>query len=398
MPSQLLHPLGNLDKSMIEHWKKQLGTAQMGFQTIPSTRRSNVALYETKSKDLKINKDAKVILHAYGNGDCAENHLYELSHVQRKNPGAIVAGMNFRNVAASGPGNVQTEQDWIDDVIAAVNHYRKKGIPLKNILLHGHSMGGAVMTLAAAQIYQTEIEKLKKPEEELTEAQKLNACPRLFNNRSFANLADEVMVSILGGFGTGLIVALMAVAVAMLLPFAGYTIPPLYIGAVAGGFVTSGLLFPQLPEFFLRPVLNTLLWLGFGRMDAFAAYQSLPEKAKDLIVAKDDGVIKQRATIHYKLKSQRQDIKKELREKIKKETNLSKKYQLIDKLTDLKDCKVQYSESGKKDIQPSVEAHNVPLSMLNTYHKMRGSKAKSSLTQVSGERVLNNKSKKLLSI
>ncbi|MGE4349172.1 MAG: hypothetical protein AB7D28_05365, partial [Candidatus Berkiella sp.] len=356
MPAQQLYPAAPHDPanqsysdSISSHLKliKSSGNAQIGVRQFCSTT------------NLKITPDTKVILHAFGNADCVENHQFELQEASYSYKETIVAGMNFRNVGKS-QGSVSSEKDWVDDAVAVINHYRSLGIPLKNILLNGHSLGGAILTMAASTIYKEELAALQKSKKTITDNDKNECSPRLINNRSFSTLADEIMVSILHGLGTGLLTGTIYGLLATLF----VTTSTAWI--IGGTLLASGLIYPQIPEFFFRPILNTVLWLSFGRMDAFSAYQALPNEAKDYIIAKDDGVICERATIHYRLKSQRKTQKKELRKEISNTSDENEKVSLYARLLNIKDCKLRFTA----DNSISVEAHNCPMNYLKTFHKL----------------------------
>lgn len=390
MPSQLKY--ADQTRNQLNYFLAQYG-GLIRFQNISTTMESQAALFEY-SNDNRIGKDTKVILHTYGNGDCAENHLQELVEMGKENPNMVIAGMNFRNVASSGASPVHSEQDWIDDILRVVEHYRKKGISLNNILLNGHSLGGAIATMAAAQLYQQELKKAGKSETDLSAQQKLEYSPRLLNNRSFSSLADEIMISLLKGSGTGMIAATLFASVAAI--FATTTVA----GAIAAGILTVGVVYPQAVEFFVRPFLNALLWTVFGTMNAFNAYQALPEGAKDYVIAKDDAVILERATIHHQLKTQRKAQKQKLKEIVMsdKKCPLVQKRDALSALLNIKDCKLVFADDGKL----SLEAHNNSLSLLKTKHQVR--KLKVPLceaimgddVQVTGAYVLNQKIQKLL--
>lgn len=381
MPAQQLHPAAahaqaNQSDSddILSNLKfiKSSGNAQIGVRQFCSTT------------NLKITPDTKVILHAFGNADCVENHQFELQQESFAYNNTIVAGMNFRNVGES-QGTVSSEKDWIDDAIAVINHYHALGIPLKNILLNGHSLGGAILTMAAATVYREELAALQKSKKNISDPDKNECSPRLINNRSFSTLADEIMISILRGFGTGLLTSIIYGLLATLF----VTTSTAWI--IGGTLLTSGLIYPQIPEFFFRPILNTVLWLSFGRMDAFSAYQSLPNEAKDYIIAKDDGVICERATIHYRLKSERKTQKQELRKQISNASDRDEKASLHARLLNIKDCKLRFAA----DNSISMEAHNCPMNYLKTFHKLRDGTTPNN-HQTSGDIVMDNKCKKLL--
>lgn len=262
----------------------------------------NVYQYPRDKND--ISAETKVMIHAVGNGDFAEFFHHKMRELANKNAtkNVVVVAMNFRNVSNS-TGTVTSENDWIEDATLVIDHYRARGVPMNNILLNGHSLGGAILTMTAAKVYQRDLAALQRSNPNATQAQKNNCAPRLINNRSFSNLADELMISFLGR-RTGLLSGILTgLAVWTFLPFSTSLL-------IASGMFASGFVYPQIAEFVLRPVLNGLLWLGFGRMDALSAYKSLPTEAKECIIAKDDAIIHERATIHYNLRAERKAQKR----------------------------------------------------------------------------------------
>lgn len=161
---------------------------------------------------------------------------------------------------------------------------------------------------------------------------------------------------------------------------------------MGGALFICGLIHPQIPEFFFHPILNTVLWLNFGRMDAFKAYQTLPNEAKDYIIAKDDSVIRERATIHYRLKGERKTQKQELRKQISNTSDRNEKASLRARLLNIKDSKLRFAD----DNSISMEAHNCPTAYLKTFHKLRNED--SHHNQINGDIVMDNKCRKLLKL
>lgn len=374
MPAQQLHPAAH---------PAQINEPNPFLKFVKSTGDAQIGVYNVSCTENKITPDSKIMLLAFGNADCAESHLFDLVGVGEN---TIIEAMNFRNVGKS-QGSVSSEEDWVDDAIAVINHYRALGIPLKNILLNGHSLGGAILTMAAAKVYKEELTALEKTKEIITDADKNECSPRLINNRSFSTLADEIMISLLRGFGTGLLTGIIYGLLATLFVATNTA------WIIAGGLLACGLIYPQIPEFFLRPILNTVLWLTFGRMDAFSAYQTLPSEAKDYIIAKDDGVIRERATIHYRLKDERKTQKQALRQKISNTTNQDEKATLEAKLLNIKDSKLRFAA----DNSLSIDAHNCTETYLKTFHKLRNDSVPNN-NQIRGNVVMKSKAKRLLNI
>ena len=169
------------------------------WRRIPSTRDATIRFCQVKSKRNRLPlKHQKIIIHAVGMHSSFEHQLEKYHNEVEKFPGIIAVGFNFRNVHNS-TGIPQSEDDWVDDVIAVVNYFHRKGIPLNNILLQGESLGAAILTLAAAKIYEEErIKARAKGKEEKAHSVKL------INLRSFSNFATEVVVSYLQGLSQAL--------------------------------------------------------------------------------------------------------------------------------------------------------------------------------------------------
>ena len=397
MPAQWQFPK---DPNFLPGEKKLIGGV-LSKRHIDSTREAKVALFEIHPQHTT--RSSRVILHGFGNADCVENHIDELSAThQNLFPEAIVSGMNFRNVNSSGPAKVFSEEDWVDDVIAVVNYYREQGIRLKNILLSGHSLSGAIFTMAAAQIYQTELQKRRQSATPaLTETDHRQCSPSLFNNRSFSTLAEVLIAmvaskwSIASNTGVGIGVLLLGCGLAMWVMSATTAL------LTGGLLIAFNILFPEFRGVLLRPLLNTLLWLGFGQMDALTAYRMLPDGAKDYIMAKDDGVILQPASLHQGFKRERRAQKQSLKEAIARTREPSLLATLKARLEEFSEVKVRYGAevASTLEVKPSLEAHCEPLSQLHRYCKMKLQNATFFRnSSISGEDLLVKKSKKMLGL
>lgn len=352
-------------------------------KTIPSTSNATIELTEMSQRQALTQsiQNQKVIIYAVGNGDCYENHEAEYAYMAEKFPNTRIVGFNFRGVGSS-TGTPRSENDWIDDALAVVKHYQELGIKPENILLNGHSLGGAILTLAAAKHYQLAVDDAKNKGQDPKKVKSL----KLINNRSFANLTDEVVISFApNSLIIGLIYgSLLALAFGM--PMVGTM---LLTGLVAFG---SRFISESISQFLVKPIIKPLLLLTFGNMDAASAFKSLPKDCVDHIVAKNDGVIKDKAGLHHALRAENKQKKAALREIIQGKGNSAKKQRALDELLNIKDCKIKVNENPND----GMAAHNNPLEFLHTYHKARqNSNARELPPQLNGHDVMERKINRL---
>lgn len=391
MPAQFLaeyNALYDIDYKKMRESRKEQGVT-INNKTIGSTHGAVVDFCEVSDeakKSLPL-QEQKVIIHAMGASDFYENHLHEYVALAKKNPDYRIIGLNFRGVMKS-KGRAWSENDWVDDIITVVNYYLAKGVDIENILLHGHSMGGALSTLAAAKIYQDNLKKALKDNPKATTVKSV----KLLNNRSFANLTDEIIISILRSKKSALLVgAVYGFLIGVILGIS----PLISIGIITLGLLTTLSISERFIQKLLHPWLEVALWLTFGRMDAAQAYKSLPEHIVDHIVVKNDAVIRDKAGMHEALKPLRSARKAYLKTIIEKAQNKREKQvkTAYAELLNLKDSKVQL----KEDPSQGFRAHVVPLDQLITYHHFRRQQPQDRLPkQLSGEEVANNKMERLL--
>lgn len=306
----------------------------------------------------------KVIIHAVGNFDVYENHTQEFITEAKKFPDTMVVGFNSRGVLAS-TGNPRSENDWIDDAVSLIEHYRAQGIKTENILLTGHSLGGAIVTLAAAKLYQQDCQKAKLQN---PRSKAKIPCVKLINNRSFANLTEAALFLSRGAIGgiVGLMYGSLGAGLALL---GGVSFFPTL--AIFGSVLLTGLLAKERCAPLLRPWLKGLLWLGFGTMDAARAYKTLPKDSVDYLTAKNDGI----SGLHRALKTiHLAEPKKDLLNR--------------------KDSKIAGTNNNDSNF-----VHNAPLNQLFTYHRYRSNKTKNTLPkQISGQEVMDRKIRRLFHI
>ncbi|MBN9287446.1 MAG: hypothetical protein BGO43_01825 [Gammaproteobacteria bacterium 39-13] len=389
MPAQFLteyNSLYDIDYAALRKSRKENGVV-ISNHVIDSTRQAKIDFCEVMSdvpRKIPL-KDQKIIIHGMGASDFYENHLSEYAHLAKKHPHYRVVGFNFRGVMAS-KGRAWSEEDWINDTIAVVKYYRKQGVPWRNILLHGHSMGGAILTMAAAKIYQENKEKAQKRNSKNT----IVKCVGLINNRSFANLTDEIIISFLqrkeSAILTGIVYgALLGIALNISLLLSMFIVTSMLLATLSvSEKLTQGL---------LRPWLEVALWLTFGKMNAVSAYKKLPDEVVDYVVVKNDGIIKDKAGLHHALKPLNK-IKKSRFKTMLENAKGNKFIQTArDALLNLKDSKLHLEEEPERGFR----AHVAPLSQLSTYHRYRTQHTNDKLPrQLSGEKVLENKLRRLL--
>lgn len=376
MPSQTLPDDFNRANGLLNR------EVYLAFSNIPSTGGATINFCELATianlnKDIK---NQKIIINAMGNFEIYEYSMKnEFVKQAMSYPNCRIVGFNFRNVQAS-KGIPQSEDDWIDDVIAVVDHYRKRGVQLENILLNGHSLGAAIVTMAAAKIYRQEKNNAKDPKDAKS--------VKLLNGRSFSSLTDEVIALILQGAGSGIlggvIYGTLGIAAASALAIASPIVTGLSIGAT---LIASGFTYDKLPKALIRPWVQAALSFGFGTMDALSAYKELPDDAKDYIMVKEDGVIIAPARLHDGLKPERAKRKQAIRTYLEDHVINERSKQLTAELLNMKDSKLSYPAKAVED----DEAHNAPLEQLFTTHK-----ARKKHEQISGEDVTNNKIRRLL--
>lgn len=289
-------------------------------------------------------------------------------------PSYRIIGMNFRGVMQS-TGRARSEQDWVNDVLALVAHLRSQGVPLENIVLKGHSLGGALFTLAAAQLY--------KKERRTTPLGQKIPCMKLINDRSFSSLADWL-------FTTPYFCNLLFLIPAILLLYA--IIPFALFGLKWGSLLSLTLLgvsiwqapYPcTLAQILLQPTCTLFLKISFGTLNAAKAYRSLPKEAVAYLFVRADEIIPYEASLHQAVKPLYRAYKKEAQGD-------------FSRLLALKDSKLGYFPTPGSLQNPVL--HTLPLYSLKTSHKLRKNQAGGSTKKtISGATVLRNILGRLLS-
>lgn len=327
----------------------------------------------------------KLIIHAVGSGHECHHYVSNFIQEARKYPKTTIVAFDCRNVGASDPVQPQCEADWVNDALAVIMHFKKKGFKNENILLEGHSLGGAILTLAGARLFQMEKAKARAQKKDPNQIKSV----KLINNRSFSSLTP-VVISILTEKGIPIACALMyGLSIAL---FTGVAWWSLKVGSLVAAVLCPllwlvGTLCPTLPKRLLSPLVGGLLWLGFGTMNASKAYRQFPENSREYLTAKDDTNIYNWCSLHHSLKDFNTQKKKELKE--------AGSAQAKQQLRTLKDRVLHKSPK----IKGYLNTHLSPLKNLSTTHTLRAQKkGDSAVHQISGQQVMDNQIKRLLNI
>ncbi|MGE3319304.1 MAG: alpha/beta hydrolase family protein [Candidatus Berkiella sp.] len=384
MPSQNLPKGARPFSDLNRHIKNNHPGVFFNEGSLPTTdQRATINFSEFSRAPLRAPENQKIIINAVGNGDIYENHLYEYLKLTENFPQHRIVAFNFRGTLQS-KGQAYSEDDWLNDVISIVKHYQNQGVALENILLHGHSMGGALVTMAAAKIYQDSLVQAKIAGKDLQTVSSV----KVLNNRSFINATEFILRTMLQNRGAAL---LAGIIYGSLLGFA------LGISLFTTALLTATLLLSvsfvsnKVSFSLMRPLVKGLLWLTFGTLEAGQAYLSLPQNAVDHIVAKNDSMIKDEAGIHHLLRKNNAVNKERLRAIIAQNNDAQTKRSALSDLLNIKDAKVALCDSPNDGLR----AHNESLQYLFTYHKARGH---SGNRQINGQEVLQQKMSRLLKL
>lgn len=364
------------DFDTVEHWQEFCKSWNMDVNiqrmSIDSTSGAKLDLCEIYC-NTNLTRHNKVIIYTMAAGDLYERHLKEYIILAKKFPDYKIVCFNFRNVQAS-TGVVSCEDDWIEDTIAVIENVRNQKYPLTDILITGHSLGGAIATIAAAQIYSRECQE--------------NSL-KLINERSFSTLTNEILHSFLRGPGSGLVSGIIYGGISY--TFLGRTVA-VAVGASLLGF---GFLYPKLPKLLLKPWIEFFITHSFGNLDGLSAFKILPEGAKDYIVAENDLIIDKLSGLHHGLKTSNTEKKNSIRSEIEQYNNIDEAHvrRLNEELLNIKDSKLYYESPNGTRIGDGLLSHFLPLNALSTNHKMRLDAYP--LEQVSGEEVMVRKIQRL---
>lgn len=380
MPSQV--SLAKDDPDLLKaRERKIINHVPFTIKSVVSTHQSTISFCEAAHHPHMMVKDQKIIIHAVGNGDCFENHMNEYAALALDRPKDRIVGFNFRGTMAS-TGRAWSEDHWIDDVKSIIKHYQDQGVPLENILLHGHSLGGAIVTVAAARLYE---EAKKKALKDGTDPKAVKSV-KLLNNRSFTSLTDFIVKSVLKSAGSALLAGIIYGSLIGLIIGASLITSSVLAATL---LISLNFITPKISFSLIQPIIKGLMWLMFGTLDALKAYQSLPQDCVDHIVAKNDNVIKEEVGMHQGLQPDNKIKKDRCRKIILENHDAKKKAEALRELLNIKDSKITLSEEPFDGIR----AHNESLFFMHTYHKARGHSAN---PQISGQEVLMQKLNRLM--
>ena len=136
----------------------------------------DAAMYLDEVQEQRPAEEQRWLLWFNANGVAMEENM-GFGRILSRGLGCNVMLVNFRGVGQS-TGRAVCEQNLVDDGCAAFRHLLGRGVQSRNIVLHGHSLGGAVAVRVRA----------RWPEG-----------GGVVNDRSFGSLADVVRLRLAGG-------------------------------------------------------------------------------------------------------------------------------------------------------------------------------------------------------
>ena len=136
----------------------------------------DAAMYLDEEQEQRPAEEQRWLLWFNANGVAMEENM-GFGRILSRGLGCNVMLVNFRGVGQS-TGRAVCEQNLVDDGCAAFRHLLGRGVQSRNIVLHGHSLGGAVAVRVRA----------RWPEG-----------GGVVNDRSFGSLADVVRLRLAGG-------------------------------------------------------------------------------------------------------------------------------------------------------------------------------------------------------
>lgn len=311
-------------------------------------------------------EDRKIIICALAGNRYYENETQVHQAMAREYPGHTIVAFNFRGVGNS-TGKANKAQDWCDDALAVIKHYTDdKAIPPQNILLDGHSLGAAILTMAAKQKYHADYQQAQKDKASFGTVPTV----RLFSDRSFSNLPDFIFhrtSKIAKAFFSTLYFAPLY----PLLLLTGLSAAPFaFTLNIMASFFLVALAIPSISKKLVLPCIKKVITLTFGNMEALNDYRALPEKAKAYVSVKGEPIS---ASIHQAFKATR------------KKMNNNNQYAMT-KLKALRDSKLKLKHDRR-----TRDLHDCPLELLEARHRSRN-------PALSGEVLKNNTVRNLLGI
>ncbi len=201
--------------------------------------------------------DKKYVVHFNGNAEFAADKIQE-SIGQAKDLNYVSVAFDYPGVGKPKEDRAKNTKDLVQAGIAQVKDLIKAGAKPENIVLDGHSLGGAVATLVAAQLHK---EGLKV---------------HLINGRSFSKLSTETDVFLNKNAGT-------------------------LAGQMAGKENPDGSVKVNTKVQAVAPLLGKIAKAGIKaaglEMNAAKAYKSIPSQYKTCYFAQKDEIIPFKASL-----------------------------------------------------------------------------------------------------
>jgi len=191
LPSQIVYAI---NQARIEDSRK-------AFLTLPgyNSKRVRIPVDGSKSeldavilKSQIVNGKPKFLIHLNANGVCYEDKLEPLMLLQRdlssRGYSCSMLGVNYRGVGGSSGSDSKGAADIVKDAVSAIMwvHTTNK-VEFKDIILHGHSIGGAAAVLACGELLKRKLVDI--PME----------LPFVFADRTFYDLGEIVNDKLLEG-------------------------------------------------------------------------------------------------------------------------------------------------------------------------------------------------------
>ncbi len=191
------------------------------------------------------------IIHCGGNASCYEVNLDMME--SWCNESRNIVAFNPPGVKFS-PGYTRGPEDYMQALKCMIEHLHAQGIPYENITLSGHSLGAAISTMVAND-YHKQTHHIK-----------------LFNDRSFANMADEAAT------------------------YVKNLIPTTILRATIGNFL-----------YFLVNGLVRLFRLDFSPVKAFSEINTQYPGSARCIAVKDDRIVPYAQSLYAALSTDMRD-------------------------------------------------------------------------------------------
>jgi hypothetical protein len=161
---------------------------QVTIETADGVKLDNLVIHNPEQNETPANEQ-KWVVYFMGNACCYEECLEEMKELSQRTGANVLIG-NPRGVFRS-EGLATKSKQLILDGEAKVQYLKNLGVDTKNILLHGHSLGGGIATAVAVNHQE--------------EGHEMNLC----NDRSFASL--QAFLTSMGGKFLGSIVSSLAI-------------------------------------------------------------------------------------------------------------------------------------------------------------------------------------------